>query len=232
VFPYSYCLAFWGRRRALGRNGGLLVGLLSGALGLSTGSALAAAPTSSAVSAPPAAAASPSAPGATCPAQVLTQPFAAWNDLNYYTLVPGGNFVNPLAAGWTLGGGAQIVAAAQPSGAAGPVLDLPSHAWAVSAPVCVTLEDQTARVFARAVKGNEGVAVAVAYAGTPTMNDPRYTGQVSGPTSGWAPSEPFNVQPQLGGPGAGAREVRFVFVANGCRSDYELYDLYVDPRMK
>jgi hypothetical protein len=243
VFPYSSRLAFRGLRGRLACAGALLVGLLAAQLGLSAASATAtatapaqsaapAAPSTFAVPAASVAPASSAAPSGSCPGQTLTQPFAAWGDLNYYTLAPGGNFVNPLAAGWTLGAGAQLTAATLPNGATATVLELPSHAWAVSAPVCVTLEDQTARVFAHAVRGNEGVTVAVSYAGTPTMNAPRYSGQISGPPSGWAPSEPLDVQPQLGGPGTGAREVRFVFVASGCHSDYELYDLYVDPRMK
>ena len=122
MFLYSSRLAFCGLPRRLARTGGPLAGLLTAMLALPAGPALATVP------AQPAPAPASTSPSAACPGQTLTQPFAAWNDLNYYTLVPGGNLVNPLAAGWRFGGGAQLVNAAQPNGTVGPVLDLPSHA--------------------------------------------------------------------------------------------------------
>jgi hypothetical protein len=209
VFAYSSRLSSQSLQGRLARTGGLLATIL---LALSAAPALAA--------------------GATCPGQTLTQPFTAWGDLNYYTLAPGGNFVNPVAAGWKLSGGAQIVQTTQPNGTVGPVLDLPSHAQAISAPMCVTLEYQTARVFVRNVKGTAGVSVGLSYTGTSTMGNPQYTGTVYGKGSSWNPSEPFNVNPQIAGSNEGTREVQFVFVAGGSKSDFQLYDLYVDPRMR
>ncbi len=188
--------------------------ICSAALGLSAASALAAS--------------SPPAP-ATCAGQTFSQAFAAYGDTNEYTLVQGGNF-NSASEGWELSKGAQIINAAGPKGG---VLDLPSGAVAVSPPVCVTLEYPTARVFVRDVKGSEGVAIGLAYAGTNrTVASPQNVGQVHGQQTSWTLSNPINVQPQIAGPNEGTREARFVFTAGGNTSEFQLSGLYVDPRMK
>jgi hypothetical protein len=166
--------------------------------------------------------------GSACPGQAFSQPFAAWGDSNYYTLAPGGDFAS--TSGWKFSGGAEVVKTTRPDGTTGTVLNLPSKAQATSAPMCVTLEYQTARVFVRDVKGSEGVAVSLSYAGTSTANNPKYTGTVNGKAGSWAPSEAFKTQPEIAGAKEGPREVRFVFVAGGSSSDFQLFDLYVDPR--
>ncbi len=166
---------------------------------------------------------------AVCPGQTFSQPFEAFQDSNYYTLVEGSEF-NGGAAGWELSGGAQIVAAAD--SASGSALDLPSGAEAVSPPVCVTLLYPTARVFVQNVNGGGGVAVSVAYAGTKTEEKPKNVGQVHGEHSEWTLSDPFNVQPQIAGKVEQVRQVRFHFSAAGKNNDYRLQGLYVDPRMR
>jgi hypothetical protein len=173
---------------------------------------------------------SPATP-AGCEGQTFSQPFTTENDFNYYTLVPGGEF-NSASEGWTLSRGAQIVQTTRPNAATGGVLNLPSGARAVSPPVCVTLQYPTARIWVRNVRGSEGVTVAVAYAGTPSATNPKTVGQVHGQQSNWTLSEPFNLQPQTAGSGEGPREVRFVFVAGGLISDFQLSGLWVDPRMR
>jgi hypothetical protein len=184
------------------------------------------------VSASPALAASSSTQGtASCSGQNFVQPFVAFKDLNYYTLVPGGEFKGP-GEGWKLSGGAQIVGSTHPNGAAGGVLNLPSGSMAISPPICVTLEYQTARVWVRNVTGAGGVAVDVAYAGTPTAIVPKIVGVVYGLQNSWTLSEPFNLQPQIAGSSEGTRELRFVLLAGGRTSDFRLFGLYVDPRMR
>jgi hypothetical protein len=191
--------------------------ICSTALGISAASALAAA-------------GSP-AP-ATCPGQTFSQIFAAFGDTNEYTLVPGGNF-NGASEGWQLSKGARIINSTRPNGSTGGVLDLPSGAVAVSPPVCVTLAYPTARVFVRDVKGSEGVAVGLAYAGTNrTVASPQNVGQVHGQQTAWTLSNPINIQPQTAGPEEGTREARFVFTATGNTSEFQLSGLYVDPRMR
>ena len=103
---------------------------------------------------------------------------------------------------------------------------------AISPPVCVTLLYPTARVWVRDVKGSEGVTTAVAYPGTKvTVTNPQTVGQVHGQQTSWTLSNPINVQPQIAGSAEGTREARFVFVAGGKTSEFQLSGLYVDPRM-
>jgi hypothetical protein len=175
--------------------------------------------------------ATPTLAAATCEGQTFSRPFTTLGDYNYYTLAQGGEF-NSSSEGWELKGGAQILQAIRPNRTTAGVLNLPSGAVAVSPPVCVTLLYKTARVWVRNVKGAEGVAVSVAYAGTPTATSPKYVGQVRGAQNCWTLSDPFNLQPQTGLSSEGTAQVRLVFVAGGQASDFQLYGVYVDPRMK
>jgi hypothetical protein len=164
-----------------------------------------------------------------CPGQTFSQPFTALGDGNYYTLVEGSSFDSP-GEGWELHNGAAIVAATRPDASSGGVLDLPSGAYAVSPPVCVTLQYPTARTWIEHVKGTGGVVVGVYYAGSRPGGLP--VGVLSAaPGAGWELSSQFNVRPQLASAEEGVREVRFVFASIGSASDYRLSGLYVDPRM-
>lgn len=140
---------------------------------------------------------------------------------------------NSASEGWELHNGARIINTARPTGSIGGVLDLPSGAVAVSPPVCLTLEYPTARIWVRNVKGAEGVAVGLACEGTShTVASPQNVGQVHGQQTQWTLSNPINVQPQIAGPQEGTRAARFVFTAAGNTSEFQLYGLYVDPRMR
>jgi hypothetical protein len=181
-------------------------------------------------SAPALATTEPATP--TCEGQSFSQPFASLKDTNYYTLVEGGEFNSP-SEGWELSNGAQIIQGTRPDGSTGGILDLPSGAVAVSPPVCVTLLYPTARTYVRNVKGAEGVSVGMAYAGTNrTVSTPQNVGQVHGAHNDWTASSPINVQPQIAGSTEATREARFVLKAGGKTSEFQLYDLYVDPRMR
>jgi hypothetical protein len=191
-------------------------GLCLGLLGFSATSALAATSTEA----------------ATCEGQSFSQPFSALKDSNYYTLVEGGEF-NSASEGWELSNGAQIIEGIRPDGSTGGVLDLPSGAVAVSPATCVTLLYPTARTSVRNVTGAEGVSVGVAYAGTNrTVSAPQNVGQVHGQQDDWTASNPFNVQPKIAGHDESTREARFVFKAGGKTSEFQLYGVYVDPRMR
>jgi hypothetical protein len=170
---------------------------------------------------------------AECAGQVFSQPFTKFGDSNYYTLVQGGEF-NSASEGWELSKGARIITTTRPEGsAAGGVLDLPSGAVAISPPICITLQYPTARVWVRNVKGAEGVAVGLAYAGTSrTVASPQNVGQVHGQQTAWTPSNQINVQPQIAGSQEGTRQARFVFTVGGSTSEFQLYGLWVDPRMR
>ena len=166
---------------------------------------------------------------AVCPGQTFSQPFTALGDANYYTLVQGSSFDSP-GEGWALHNGAAIVTSTGPDGSSGGALDLPSGAYAVSPPVCVTLQYPTARTWVEGVKGAGGVVVGVYYAGSLPVGLP--VAVLTAPQgAGWQLSKPFAVRPQLTGAEEGVREVRFVFASVGRGSDYRLSGLYVDPRM-
>lgn len=187
-----------------------------------------------AMSAPPALAGTPSGETSLCPGQVFSQPFAALGDLNYYTPVPGSEFNNP-PEGWELKGGASVISATHPDGSAGYALDLPSGSVAVSAPVCVTLAYPTGRLYAKALEGKAGVAIAVSYAETKSESKPKQVGETKntpGTQGTWQASEAFSVLPQLAGKAEETREVRFVLTAGGNSTSTLVYGLYVDPWMK
>lgn len=170
---------------------------------------------------------------AVCPGQTFSQPFESLGDSNFYTLVSGSQFIEG-QEGWELFHGAQIADEARPDGSSGGVLDLPSGSFAVSPPVCVTLQYPTARAWIQALGSAGSLNVGVFYAGTgygPALGKPvGRLGATSG--GGWTLSEPFNVKPELGGGTEGTREVRFVFANLSRGTEFQLSGVYVDPRMR
>jgi hypothetical protein len=163
-----------------------------------------------------------------CEGQVFSQPFAAFEDLRYYTLAPGGEF-NGASEGWTLSAGAQLIKTTRPDGTTGGALYLPAGATATSPPICVTLAYPVARVWLNGTQESKGVNVAVSYAGTKSELEPKATNKVRSNHGTWVLGE-FNVSPTLGGKEEAPREVRFIFEGRR-NSDSQLFDVYVDPRM-
>ena len=166
----------------------------------------------------------------TCTNPIMSQTFLSVKDRNWYTLAPGQSPDGFTGAGWTLSRGAQIVNAQLQGGRGGSVLDLPSGAVAISPPMCVTSDYPSARGLVRNVAGDDGVQFYVSYAGTRTWDLPKNTGHLRGQKANWTISEPVSVQPDHHTPGW--QVVRFVFVAAGKASDTQVYDFYVDPRLK
>jgi hypothetical protein len=169
-------------------------------------------------------------PATQCTGQTFSQPFTSFGDLNYYTLLSGSDF-NSWGSGWQLRGGAGVVAARRADGSIGNVLNLPSGSRAVSPPLCVTLDYQTARTWVHNVIGSEGVTVSVSYTGTSTETNPQSVGIVAGQQSRWTLSNSLSIHPELAGTSGAAAEARFTFVAGGRLSDFQLRDFWVDPRM-
>jgi hypothetical protein len=159
----------------------------------------------------------------------LTQPFLWARDRNWYTLVLGQAPDSFSGAGWTLSGGARVVDAELRDGQTGSVLDLPSGARAVSPAICVTSHDPAARAIVRNVVGAQGIQFYISYAGKRTWPKPQKTGQFHGRHGGWTPSTRINLLPSHK---SGWQIARFEFVGGGKRSDFQVYDFYVDPRMK
>jgi hypothetical protein len=164
-----------------------------------------------------------------CTTPTLSQPFLSVGDSNWYTLTPGESVDNFSGTGWTLSGGAQIETTTLADGTTGQVLNLPSGSEAVSPVTCVDDGYQTARTEVRDVVGSEGVFFYVSYQGTNTWTNPQNTGQVHGQQTSWTLSDPVNVQPSNT---PGWQLVRFIFEPGGKTSDFQLYNFWVDPRMK
>lgn len=163
---------------------------------------------------------------AACVEPALTQPFLSWNDQRFYTLAPGQEVGDFTGNGWALSGGATIVTAPMADGATRRVLDLPSGSRAVSPTMCVSSAYPIARMQVRNVVGAEGVYFHVSYLNTKTWDKPKNTGQVHGTGKAWTLSGAVNLQPYKT---AGWQQVRFTFIPGGTKSDFQLYDFYVDP---
>jgi hypothetical protein len=173
------------------------------------------------------AAASASVDLSQCVENQLSQPFLYAGDLNFYTLIPGEQADNFAGEGWELSGGAEIVTETLQDGTEGHVLNLPSGSKAVSPVLCVTSAYPTARGIVRNVKGSEGVFFYVEYEGTNTWEHPKNTGQIHGSGTAWTLVTPVNLQPYKV---LGLQPMRITLVPGGKTSDFEVYNLYVDPR--
>jgi hypothetical protein len=164
-----------------------------------------------------------------CSNPLLTQPFLSSKDSNWYTLIPGQTPGNFAGTGWQFSGGARIITTTLADGSTSSVLDLPSGSAAVSPTMCVTSDYPTARTMVRDVKGSEGVFFYVSYEGTSTWTSPKNTGQVHGQQTAWSLATPVNVQPSNT---SGWQPVRFTFIAGGKTSEFQLYNIYIDPHCR
>jgi hypothetical protein len=178
----------------------------------------------SGLAAGPALAANTQAP---CSPPQLSQPFASAGDLNSYMLAPGQAVDNFNGSGWTLTGGAQIVTTQLADGQTGQVLDLPSGSQAVSPTFCVRSNFPTARAIVTDVTGNEGVQVSVS--NNRTGGGAVGAGVLNPGQPGWTVSDPVDTGASTA---PGQQQVQFTFTAAGTSSEYQVYNFYVDPRMK
>jgi hypothetical protein len=164
-----------------------------------------------------------------CPTYQFTQAFSWAKDSNWYTLMSGQTVDNFGGNGWTLSGGASVTTTPLANGKTGSVLDLPSGSMAVSPTICVTRDYPRARMMVRNVKGSEGVFFHVSYLGTSTWDKPKNTGQVHGSGTAWTAADPINLQPYGV---SGYQTVKFTFKPGGKTSRFQVYNVYIDPRMK
>jgi hypothetical protein len=168
-----------------------------------------------------------------CPAQTIEHPFSRWLDGGNYVLAPGGTFEGSLT-GWTLSGGAKVVAGSESFAAHGAgeknALSLPSGSSATTPPICVAVLDPTMRYFA----ANDGgllslLRVDVLYhaPGGGTLTLPL---GVNLGARNWAPSLPVLVGADLLGVlNGGQATVQFRFSPAGLGAKWRIDDVYVDP---
>jgi hypothetical protein len=169
--------------------------------------------------------------GSNC-SNATSQPFASWGDSRSYYVAPNGGFESG-STGWTLGGGAAVVAGNEPFLASGThSLALPSGATATSPVVCIGPQDVVIRMFGADNRGTDsGLRVRVLWYGL--LN--RLVGATDvttfGPGSPWAPTG--TVSSQGGGnvliPLLGSTSARIEITALGAGSAWQIDDVYVDP---
>jgi hypothetical protein len=166
-----------------------------------------------------------------CQAPVLSQPFWNLRDTRHYVLAPGGDFSDSNGAGWQFSGGARIVNDTRPDGTTGGSLYMPSGSTAVSPVMCVDMTYPTARLWARTLSGDGDVTFSVSYAATKSELKPQDVGHIKGDRRGWKLSGDVHIKPELAGKDGGWRRVAFVLTAGGKTGEFQLDDIYVDPRM-
>jgi hypothetical protein len=164
---------------------------------------------------------------AACSTPQLSQPFASWQDNNWYTLAPGESADSFDGGGWTLLNGANIQTERLNDGQSGSVLDLPSGAEAISPPMCVDSDYPTARTMVQTTGGAQ-VAAGVFYGGAAPKSQYQLSGTIQGTGAGFSLSQPLQVHP---GNQTGWQMVQFIFGSTGSAGDGQIYNFYVDPRM-
>lgn len=166
----------------------------------------------------------PSCPG------TYTKPFAPWGDSAAYALVGDGAFEGG-ASGWSLAGGAKVVAGNEPffvnrAGDAHSLL-LPRGSSATSPPVCMVLGRPKARLFAMAPAGSGSMRVEVlsrSLLGILSILD----GGVVSAGSRWQPTQPLSLLGSNLGSALWATWVQLRFRPIG-DSSLQIDDVYVDP---
>jgi hypothetical protein len=166
-----------------------------------------------------------------CGYKTYTQPFQAWGDRAHYVPVAGGSFESA-AAGWTLAGGARVVAGNEPFalGAAGDAnsLLLPPGSSAITPGVCLQILTPSLRFVGYSSDGS-GVRV--------TMYTRTVLGllQVATPatmnlSTDWNPSEIqyFLLQNVLGLLNLDRSNIYFKFTPTG-GATVQLDDVFLDP---
>ncbi len=168
-----------------------------------------------------------------CDSAALTQPFAPWGDSNQYKLVPGGSFESGLA-GWTLSGGARLIAGSEPYGASGSAgsysLYLPAGSSVQTPLTCVNASYPSLRFFAHNLGALSTVVVSLVYKAPLLGLLPLPVGPVL-LSSKWDPSMPMftlAAVPSLLTGGTSQVAVRFTALTGSSEID----DIFVDPRMR
>jgi len=169
--------------------------------------------------------------GIACPDPTF-QPFAAWGDSSSYAFAPNGGFENG-ATGWSLTGGARVVAGNEPFAVhrAGDrySLSLPAGSSATTAPMCIGAFSTKTRFFARNTGASTArLTVKVIYdGGLGQVLGIADAGSITG--GKWQPSPAITmlggVLPLL------TQDVRLRFVPADATGNWSIDDVYVDPLM-
>lgn len=172
-----------------------------------------------------------------CDWPTMTNPFTPWGDSNPYFSLDGGTFENG-AAGWTLPSGAVIGSPNEPwnvnGSSDGNSLLVPNGASVTTAPVCVTANSPSLRLFEVNNGGADRVMqVFVNYTGTDNRpHSAKLTDQKNG--GAWAPSASLQFLSQIENvlTQNGQTNVTFTFTVpyqNDRPGLWRIDDLEVDP---
>ena len=164
-----------------------------------------------------------------------SQPFLNWGDSHNYFLAPGGNMESDLsAAGWSLAGGAGVVAGSESYDVTGNSADsmslaLPAGSSATTPAICVTIHDPELRFFAsNSGDPKSSLGVSAFFVGNDGKPHLRALGNIQA-GSDWTLTDPIKfvnaIQPGPDGSG----QVSFVFTPNGANGNWQIDDLYIDP---
>jgi len=169
-----------------------------------------------------------------CPDQPLARTFQPWLDPAWYAAAPDGG-LEAGAVGWTLAGGAAVVAGNEPFsvGDRGDArsLALPPGASATTPAICIGVEHPTLRFFARNT-GSSSSALTVSVVFRDLLGERRSlpVGAIAAGDE-WAPTPVVpvlvNVFSLLGD-----QQVAFRFAALDGGGEWTIDDVYVDPYKK
>jgi hypothetical protein len=164
-------------------------------------------------------------------------PFAAWGDSSKYTLAPNGS-LELGATGWSLKGGARVVAENNSLRPGAYSLSLPAGASATSPAACVKLADPASRFFLRNAGVSTGkLKVEIQYKTLLGLLPMSATlGYVTAGGT-WQPSPKYghvlaNVLATLRLNKGLSASLQFRFTAVGAGSSFQVDDLFVDPLLQ
>jgi hypothetical protein len=170
--------------------------------------------------------ASASAAQAACSYPDAEQVFAAWQDEGYYQLAPDGGLEEG-GTGWTLAGGAALVAGNEEHHLNGPddatSLSIPYGGSATSPRVCVDANTPVFRLLAlNAGAESSKLRVTVIYE---LSNEVRTRNSDVRAEDEWEPTKPL----QLDVDGEVERVARISFAPRDDKGVWQVDDLYIDP---
>ena len=173
-----------------------------------------------------------SSPVAPCATRTLSTPFSRWGDDASYFLVPNGGFESG-ASDWTLQGGAAVTSGNEPwdvAGAGSHSLEIPPGSQAQSETMCVTLNEDSIRLFV----DNQAVNGSILHVEALVQNP--QTGQVAqtafdvngnAVSAGWSPTMVLGIPDLLAG--SGTQNLTLIFTTRGTPATWKIDDVFVDP---
>ena len=169
----------------------------------------------------------------TC-ADNVERPFAPWGDYSPYTLAPNGS-LEAGATGWSLSGGARVVAENNSYRKGSYSLSLPAGSSATSPAACVKLADPASRFFLRNTGSPDGqLKVEITYKTLLGLFTSKATLGYVKANGSWQPSPKYghvlaNVLGALAVNKNLSASIRFRFTPVGRGASFQVDDLFVDP---